>query len=409
MKLRPPLPPPPSAAQRMRLPALLSVLGALLVVLVTMGTPVPTMLRDLWPGGGGAPPAPARVDDQAGILPPGVRVKANEYAERIFDESDVDVRLVTLRSSDGTSLEEAAPRMMRALDAGAVGGHHRGLLIVYDATTRRGRIEVGYGLEEHFPDGFVGYLLSNHVETLFAAGNPTQGVHLLMRMLHHRIREAVLDQRFDPRVLQLLDRGSHLSGGAGASRVMPIQAKSGPTGQGRVTKAARTRLGPQASPEAAYKAYLAWLAAGTFDPTLELFTPQTRTHLASMPMSASYFHFILIHDYGQPYEITTRGDRALLVFTKSPLPGPHFFARTDAGWQVDLAAEVANTANVAGGVYSWMYRGENDVYTNRFADKLLKIKNYMRFASGDNRMLPLRNAHKDPSAPRDEKETADAS
>jgi hypothetical protein len=299
--------------------------------------------------------------------------------------------------------------MMRALDAGAVGGHHRGLLIVYDATARRGRIEVGYGLEEHFPDGFVGYLLSNHVEPLFAAGNPTQGIHLLLRIMHHRIREAVLDERFDPRVLEIIDERSHLSGGAGATRVMPIQAKSGPTGQGRVAKAKRTRLGPQATPEAAYRAYLGWLGDGVFDPTLELFTPGTRALLASMPMTAGYFAYILLHEYGQPYEITTRGDRALLVFTGSPLPSPHFFLRGDAGWQIDLAAEVQNTANVVGGVYSWTYRGKNDPYTNRFADKLYKIKNYMRFASGDNRMVPLRNAYKDPSAPRDEAPPSGAS
>ena len=72
-------------------------------------------------------------------------------------------------------------------------------------------------------------------------------------------------------------------------------------------------------------------------------------------------------------------------------------------------AEVKNTANVTGGVYTWMYRGVDDVYTNRFADKLYKIRNYMRLASGDNRMLPIRNAHKDPSAPRDERPPADAS
>jgi hypothetical protein len=46
--------------------------------------------------------------------------------------------------------------MMRALDAGAIGGHHRRVLVVYDGTTQRGRIEVGDGLEEHFSDGFVG-------------------------------------------------------------------------------------------------------------------------------------------------------------------------------------------------------------------------------------------------------------
>lgn len=395
MKPRPPLPRHRSLLQRLRLPALLCVLSALLVVLFSSGVPSLHDVRRAWENLG----APQRVHDDAGILPAGVRGKAEEYTRRIFDESDVDVRLVTMQSRDGASLEEVAPQMMRALDAGAEGGRHRGLLVVYDATTRRGRIEVGYGLEEHFPDGFVGYLLTSHVQTLFASGDPTQAIHLLLRMLHHRIREAVLDQRFDPRVLEVIDRGSHLSGGAGASRVMPIKDGHGPVARGKVADGERERLGPQPTPEATYRAYLRWLVAGTYDPTLELFTAGTRAHLASLPMTPGYFEYILLQEHGQPYEIVTRGDRALLVFTGSPLVSPHFFLRSDAGWQIDLVAEVANTANVAGGVYAWTYRGEDDPYTNRFADHLIKIKNYMRLVPGDNRMLPMRNAYKDPSAP----------
>jgi hypothetical protein len=38
------------------------------------------------------------------------------------------------------------------------------------------------------------------------------------------------------------------------------------------------------------------------------------------------------------------------------------------------------------------YRGRDDRYTNRFADELMKIGNYMRLAHGDNRKLPVRNA-----------------
>jgi hypothetical protein len=37
-------------------------------------------------------------------------------------------------------------------------------------------------------------------------------------------------------------------------------------------------------------------------------------------------------------------------------------------------------------------------YTNRFADQLIKINNYMRLIAGDNRMLPVRSSSKDPAA-----------
>lgn len=406
MRLKPKLPPPPTLAQRVRRPVvLMSLLAALVAVLAVMGTPATDAVRRLWRG---EPEPVQRVHDDAGILPPDVRVKAEQYVQRIFDESDVDVRIVTLRGrSRDDVLEEAAPRLMRELDAGAPGGRHRGLLVVYDATARRGRIEVGYGLEEYFPDGLVGYLLARHVQPMFAEGNPTQGIHLLLRMLHDRIRMATLNERFDPRVLEVLrhdDADGRLSGGAGASRVLTLASKRpGAFGQERAAKDARRRLGAQPTPDEAYRAYLRWMTDGVFDPNLELFTPDTRRYLASMTMTEAYFAYILLLEYGQPYRITTRGDRALVVFTGSPLVCPHFLVRTPAGWQIDLMAEVANTANTAGGVYSWTYRGQDDAYTNRFADHLYKIGNYMRLIDGDNRQLPIRDRSKDPSAMPDER------
>jgi hypothetical protein len=337
-----------------------------------------------------------RVIDDANLLPPGVRDKAEEYTRQIFAESDVDVRVVLLRGSGGESLESLAPDLMRRLDAGAEGRRQRGLLVVYDAETRNGRIEVGYGLEEHFPDGLVGYLLANHVKTLFAAGDPTQGLHLLLRMMHHRIREAVLDQSFDPRIVDVLDDGRALSGGAGASRAMPLAEEKGKPSQPTVSDKVRARLGPQQSPEAAYRAYVSWLAAGVFDPAIGLFTPETRSYLANLPITRGYFQYILLQEYGQQFEIVT--DRALLVFTSTPLVSPHFFFRSRDGWHVDLVAEVANTANIGGGIYTWTYRGSDDPYTNRFADELIKIGNYLRLVRGDNRKLPIRNPENDPSA-----------
>lgn len=57
---------------------------------------------------------------------------------------------------------------------------------------------------------------------------------------------------------------------------------------------------------------------------------------------------------------------------------------------MDIQAEVNNTTNRVGGIYTWDYRGRNDIYTKNFADKLIKIKDYIRIARGDNRELPIR-------------------
>jgi hypothetical protein len=131
--------------------------------------------------------------------------------------------------------------------------------------------------------------------------------------------------------------------------------------------------------------------SGAIRPSIELFTPETRRYLAGLPITPGYFAEILLHEFGQQYRIVTRRDLALLAFTSTPLVSPHFFTRTARGWQMDLLAEMMNTANITGGVYTWTYRGRDDPYTSRFFDEIYEVDGYSRLLLGDNRMLPVRN------------------
>ena len=72
------------------------------------------------------------------------------------------------------------------------------------------RTEIGYGLEPYFPDAFVGYLIRDHTQALFSTGDLRHGLQLLIRMLHHRIREEKLGRNFDPRVLEIIQQGEYL-------------------------------------------------------------------------------------------------------------------------------------------------------------------------------------------------------
>ena len=50
-----------------------------------------------------APETPAqRVYDEAGVIPPGDVPRFEEYLRWIFDESDVDIRLVLVKNLGGT-------------------------------------------------------------------------------------------------------------------------------------------------------------------------------------------------------------------------------------------------------------------------------------------------------------------
>ncbi len=308
--------------------------------------------------------------------------------QRIQEESDVDLRIVLVKDTGGKSIEELAVKKVEAFGIGGKTREERGTLLLYDFNGKRLRVEVGYGLEGFFPDVFVSYLIHDHAPAFFSAGDVSVGLRLLIRMLHYRIRQAVLGNEFDPTVLTAIRRQGHLSGGAGASAAMPSSR------QGDIfrmaTKEEREYYSAQPTPEEVFQKYLEWLLAGQFIPVVDIFTKESQGLLATLPMSKAYFHYILLRDYGKQYKIDTRGNVAMLYFTNDPLLDPFHFVKVEKGSQLDMYTGVIGAANYSGGVYTWGLNGQDNVYTRTFADKLVNIKGFIRIADGDNRELPIR-------------------
>lgn len=345
------------------------------------------------------PPAgAARVLDEAGLLPAASRGKFEQYLSWIFQESDIDIRLVFVKGTGAKSIEELAVDRVRELRIGGRNREERGLLLLFDVEGRRMRAEVGYGLEAYFPDSFVGYLMRDHTRHFFSSGDPITGIRLMLFMLHHRIREEVVGNHFDPRVLDTLEHRGNLSGGAGASAPLDVlgEPRASLGGRASGSRPAADLNRPQPTPAAAYGAYLEWLVRGDFQPSVGLLTPESQAYVASLPMTPAYFHYILMQEYGRAHRIETRGDRALLYFTDTPLVSPHFLRKSAAGWQMDIAAEVASTRNFVGGVFTWGYIGHDDPYSAALYDKFVRLKGgTYRIVDGDNRELPTRDSAKE--------------
>ncbi|MFX0200150.1 MAG: TPM domain-containing protein [Candidatus Hodarchaeota archaeon] len=330
------------------------------------------------------------VYDEAGVLSDYDVMKFEEYTNYILRESDIDIRLVFVKNTGNKSIEEYATEKVDELKVGSKSREERGVLLLYDLQKKKLRIEIGYGLEAYFPDVFVSYLVHDHTREFFSNGSITTGLRLMIRMLHHRIREEVLGNTFDPRVIEIIRHKGYLSGGAGVSAVMPKKSRNKAPSSPALSNEERSYYSPQPTPEAVYHKYLEWLIAGKRDPGIEIFTAKSQKYMSSLPMTKAYFHYILIQEYGRKYKICVKNNVALLYFTGDPLVCPHFFKKTDQGWQMDICAEVRNTKNRVGGVYIWDYSGRNDIYTKTFVDKLINIKNYIRIVDGDNRELPIR-------------------
>ncbi len=341
---------------------------------------------------GSAPRSILRIHDEARGIPSNEIPRFESYLKWIFEESDVDVRLVILKGLQDVPIENASNDWMERLGVGGQGREERGVLILYDLAGQRLRVEVGYGLEEYLPDSFISYLMHDHARLFFASGDVSTGLRLMIRILHMRIRYAVLGERFNPTVLKAIRRTGPLSGGGGATAAMAIRRGSAGDKQPALGPVDQARYVAQDTPEQTYIRYLEWMVEGGIDPTSELFTPPSREYLKHQLRSKAYSDHILLGEYGKRFNTVIRGDLALLYFTNDPFVSPHFFRRQDNRWYMDISAEVKNTVERVGGVYTWDFRGRDDDFSRIFSDMLVNIQGYIRIAGGDNRKLPTRNS-----------------
>lgn len=353
------------------------------------------LLRDPVAGRISSAPAAAEAQshvlDRAGVIPPQDLPRFEQYMGWIMRESGLDIRFVFLPGTGDKSIEMLATDLMDQLQIGGRTGHERGVLLLYDMEGQRLKVEVGYGLEGWFPDAFVSYLVQDHARMFFSSGDISLGLRLMLRLLQHRIREAVIGNDFDPRALDKVRPLSHLSGGAGVSANVKL-------GGSTIASPAPDSVDPMAyaagdSPADAYHRYLDWLSRWPVSPQVDMFTPESRNYLASLHLSAPYAEFILLGEYGKPFQVIERGDLALLYFTGTPFVSPHFFVRNDGRWRMDMIAEVRNTREHVGGEYTWAYRGDGDSYTLAFGDQLVTLKGYRRIRDGDNRELLIRGSN----------------
>ena len=336
---------------------------------------------------GGSPSRQGAVLDPAGLIPAQDLPRFNEYIGSILRESGVEIHLVLLRGLDGKPIEAVATQLMDQLKIGGRAGQERGLLLLYDMQGKRMRVEVGYGLEGWFPDSFVNYLVEDHARMFFSSGDVPLGLRLMLRLVQHRIREAVIGNDFDPRVLPRVQALAHFSGGGGASATVGLRDHAGDAPGAAPADPVATSSG--SSPTQTYYHYLEWLSRWPPNPQVDLFTPGSRGYLAAFKLSRAYAEFILMGEYGKRFQVVERDGLALIYFTGTPFVSPHFLVRQDGRWRMDLIAEVRNTRERVGGEYTWDYRGQDDPYTRTFGDLLTTLGGVRRFRDGDNRPLIL--------------------
>jgi uncharacterized protein len=102
-------------------------------------------------------PAPTGyVNDFAGVLSPSTKQSVEDLCTQVDRQAHAQIAVVTVKTIDGDqSIEEFATALEDKWKIGAK-GTDRGVLMLLVMTPRRGRIEVGYGLEGILNDAKVG-------------------------------------------------------------------------------------------------------------------------------------------------------------------------------------------------------------------------------------------------------------
>jgi uncharacterized protein len=102
-------------------------------------------------------PAPTGyVNDFAGVLSPSVKQNLESLATQVDRKAHAQIAVVTIKNlEDDQSIEEFATQLEDKWKVGPK-GTDRGVLMIFVMTPRRGRIEVGYGLEGILNDAKVG-------------------------------------------------------------------------------------------------------------------------------------------------------------------------------------------------------------------------------------------------------------
>jgi uncharacterized protein len=121
------------------------------------------------------PTLSGRVVDEANILDPATRAALTQKLADLEAKTSDQLVVVTLRSLQGTSIEDFGVELGRRWRIGQQ-GKNNGVLLIVAPTDRKVRIEVGYGLEGTLTDAISKLIIENAIIPRFRANDVPGGV-----------------------------------------------------------------------------------------------------------------------------------------------------------------------------------------------------------------------------------------
>src|SRR5450631_3353011 len=132
------------------------------------------------------PALSGRVVDEAGVLDAAARTALTQSLADLEQKTTVQLVVVTLKSLQGTSIEDYGYQLGRRWQIGQK-DKNNGVLLIVAPTERKVRIEVGYGLEGALTDAVTKLIIENSILPRFKAadfsGGITRGVEDIIQVL----------------------------------------------------------------------------------------------------------------------------------------------------------------------------------------------------------------------------------
>jgi uncharacterized protein len=300
--------------------------------------------------------SPDLVIDAAQVFDPGQEQRLELFHGLLLQDHDIDYRVMTV--AEAPDISALAITLYGEYAVGSASARAYGLLLLVDAASQTVRLEVGYGLEGFYPDAFVAYIENRQMLPFFEAERVSDGILATTELIVDRAQRYALGET-------ALDESwlSGTGGGGATARVgqHALPDSPAPAGPGH----------PARSPEETLAQYLEAMANRNDDPSLTIYTPQTRTMLRDWVMTPAQMDN-LVSSYRRCQPQAARYDQAVqLAVIRYPIPqrrcAPWFFRRNGEFWELDLT--MMSRAVRFGRDNSWHFsRGVRHPYEFAFAD-----------------------------------------
>ena len=294
------------------------------------------------------------------------------YINYLADHFGYDMVIVLLPSLGGKPINEVALKMFTNW---GIGKHNnsKGILMLLAGKEKLIKVEVGYGAEGIFNDGFCGYIERLQMQSYFKGNRLDEGLIASLEEFAKRLRGEFPDMEVERRVKA---HDANLSGGAGIKKDVVTGVSSE---FDRVSEQDKIHFSAQQTPEETFQRYLEALQRNIHNPDLGIYSEGTGVFWRFTPRPTAEKIQEVYKLYAQTHEVVEQGDYAVVIFPADKHAWPFFLKKSSSGWQIDLISmRKWMRENATGG---FLVLGDAHPYMfvfkdKRYADRVFDINLY---------------------------------